>query len=77
MEKIKVDFSKIKFITHCATCYSRIGYTNPFATCFECKKRFYFDCIWGGQINSKMGKKEEIRSICDSCQKEHHYKTLA
>lgn len=46
------------------------------AKCWECKKKFCFDHIWGGQLNNKMGENDEIRDICDNCKKVYKYKTI-
>lgn len=77
MSKV-IDWKKVakNAVTKCHKCGSKKGYMNPFATCYECKKRFCFDCIWAGLINSKMGNNEEIRKVCDSCKEEHGYKDL-
>lgn len=61
---------------HCNVCGSSRSYLNPFSSCFECKKRFCFDHIWGGQVNSKMKDNDWIRDICDECRDKHKYKTL-
>lgn len=72
----KVDFTKVNTVRICFNCGSNKSYTNPFETCYECKKRFCFGCIWGVQINSKMSKDDPIRSVCDGCKEKHGYKTL-
>jgi hypothetical protein len=71
------DKIKKSEVRNCTNCGGKKSYTNPFATCFECKKRFCFDCIYGGQVNDKMGENEEIRKICDKCRIQHDYKNLA
>ena len=50
--------------TKCFSCKSTQRYTNPMARCFECKNKFCFKDILGGQINNKMKINDEIRNIC-------------
>ena len=72
------DWSKIKKNAQigCFNCRSKRSYGNPFWKCFECKKRFCADCIWGGQIKKGMRENEEVRDICDDCKKEKDYNNL-
>jgi len=60
--------------TKCAKCGSKQHYTNPMAKCFECKKKYCFDHIWGIQVNNKMKENDELRNICDECKKKHGYR---
>jgi len=60
----------------CSKCGSTKRYTNPMARCWECKKKFCFKHIWGGQINETMGGNEQVRDICEDCKKSRGYKTL-
>jgi hypothetical protein len=60
----------------CSKCGSKKSHTNPMARCWECKRKFCYDHIWGGQINDSMGQNEEIRDICDSCKKAKGYRNL-
>ena len=71
----QVDWSKVKKnrITKCTKCASKIAYMNPFATCFKCKKRFCFDCIYSGMVNNKMKQNDEIRKLCDICKEKYNY----
>jgi len=57
----------------CAVCQSGRQYTNPLAKCFECKKKFCFDHINGGQLNKKMKSNETIRDVCADCVKKFNY----
>jgi hypothetical protein len=59
--------------TRCHTCKSFRNYWNPFAKCYECKKRFCYDCIFGGQIHPKQKENETIRDVCDACKEKHGY----
>jgi len=49
---------------------------SPRAICYECKKIFCFQDIWGGQVNDKMKETDEIRDICDSCKEKYNYRLL-
>ena len=60
-------------ILNCVNCGSRKSYTNPFSTCFECRKRFCFKCIWAGLKNPKMNQTDEWRDVCDKCKLEKRY----
>ena len=62
-------------ILNCTNCKSRKCYTNPFATCYECRKRFCFSCIFGGQWK-KGQENEPIKDICDKCKAEYAYQTI-
>ena len=62
--------------SRCFICKSPISHTNPLEKCFECKKRFCFGHLWGGQINEKMKENDEVRKICDKCRIRFDYKTL-
>ena len=57
----------------CTVCGQKGGYTTPTAKCFECKHRFCYDHINGGQTRSKMAENEEVRDICDKCQTTLNY----
>ena len=60
----------------CSVCSAQRSYTNPLEKCFECKKRFCYRHIWGGQIKDGMKKDELVRNICESCRKSKGYKTI-
>ena len=62
--------------TRCAKCNSIKSYTNPMARCFECKKRFCYDDIWGGLLKQGMGKNEELRKACEKCKEKYEYENL-
>lgn len=57
----------------CFRCRSVRSYTNPLAICFECKQKFCFDHIFGGQVNAIMERNEEVRDICDNCKEKFGY----
>lgn len=57
----------------CATCGGTRSYMNPFAKCYECKKRFCYDHIFGGQLLKTMKENEPIRDVCDECKKKFGY----
>ena len=61
-------------VKNCTKCNSKKSYTNPFAKCFECKKRFCLDCLWRGLINPKMNDTDEARDVCDKCKSGKGYK---
>ena len=60
----------------CTKCKRKRNGSNPFGKCFECKERFCFDCLWGGQVNDSMSASEEIRDVCDSCKAKYMYRSL-
>lgn len=60
----------------CAKCNSLKSYMNPIARCYECGQKFCFEHIWGGQVNKKMKKDEEVRNICDDCHLSLNYQSL-
>lgn len=60
----------------CFKCNSMRAYTNPIEKCFECKQKFCFQHLFGGQVNSSMGKNDEIRNVCGGCRKKFKYRTL-
>lgn len=60
----------------CSICKSKKTYKNPLTKCFECKKDFCYDHINSIQMNNKMKKEDELRDVCDECQKKHRYKTV-
>ena len=62
--------------SRCAKCNSLRSYRNPLALCFECKKKFCFDHIYGGQFKTGMKQNEEIRTICEKCKKNYRYETI-
>jgi hypothetical protein len=62
--------------TRCYKCNSPRSYTNPFAKCDGCKKRFCFDCIWGGQYLKTMSENEPIRDACDACRLKYGYYSI-
>lgn len=75
-EKRIRDLKKIP-PTRCAKCKSAKSYGNPMAKCFECKKKFCYDHILGGQYHSKrMSENHELRDICDSCKDSFGYISL-
>ena len=45
--------------------------------CYECKKLFCYDHLWGGQVNKTMRSTSKTRDICDKCRKDHGYKTVS
>ena len=56
------EFDRLRGIperAQCSECHSKRNYTNPMARCWECKRKFCFKHIWGGQINDKMGHNEK------------------
>jgi len=63
-------------ITKCTICDRPRSHTNPIAKCFECKKKFCFDHIYGGMINNTMDDNEEIRNICFECKDKHNYRDI-
>jgi hypothetical protein len=52
--------------SRCTICKTEQRYSNPMATCFECRKKFCFDHIKGGQVTKGMGMNELIRDVCYS-----------
>lgn len=70
-DKLK-KYPKIK----CAECGTSRSYTNPMARCYECKIKFCFKHIKGGQINKKMSVNDGIRDVCEKDQLKHAYKVL-
>gem|GEM_PF-1614196 len=72
----KGAFRKYPDRGRCATCDSRRSYTNPLARCWECKRKFCYDHIWGLQVNGTMSQNEEVRNICDDCKKLKGYRNL-
>lgn len=62
--------------TRCSKCGSPKHYRNPMARCYECGKKFCFDHIFGGMVNSKMKYNEEVRDVCAECKEKHSYKKL-
>lgn len=60
----------------CSVCGKSRTYLNPMEVCFECKKKFCYDHIFGAQINLKMGKNEKGRNICEECQIKFDYQSL-
>ena len=73
MKKEVIERLKLIPITHCGKCNSIRSYMNPMARCFECKKKFCFDHIYGGQFKKGMKQNEEGRSICEECKKNKGY----
>lgn len=72
-DKIRI---KKRQIRQCFKCQSWFKYENPSARCFECRNRFCFDCIFGGQLNNQMRRDELIRDVCQSCRIVHNYWTI-
>ena len=71
------DFSQFnKAKARCNICNTPRSYTNPMARCFECKNKFCFDHIYGGQLNDTMTKSTTVRDICDSCKKKFKYESI-
>ena len=62
--------------TICFVCKTTQRHTNPMARCFECKNKFCFSHIFGGQVCKSMKENDEIRDVCAKCQKEFKYKSL-
>ena len=63
--------------SQCSKCGRKRSYTNPMANCFECKKKFCFDDIWGGlYCKERMGLNDTLRRICDKCKEKFNYKDL-
>lgn len=62
--------------SRCHICDKPQSSTNPIATCYECKEKFCYDHIYGGQINDKMKNTDAIRDICSKCRQKHSYFTL-
>ena len=60
----------------CGVCGKKRTYDNPFAKCFECKKKFCFTHIFGLQVNKKMKKNDEARSVCKGCKIKNKYESL-
>ena len=71
-EAIKERLKNYKPST-CEICGRRSRYTNPLWRCYECRKKFCTDHIYGGQLNASMKKTETIRDICESCKKKFNY----
>ena len=57
----------------CLVCRRPQAYTNPIATCYECRKKFCFDHILGTQVRAGMGEGESARDVCAPCGKEKKY----
>ena len=70
------NMSKYPKHAKCAKCDKTRNYTNPLARCYECRLKYCFDRVWGGQINNKMGENDEIRDICDQCRIKFKYQTI-
>ncbi|MEA2036688.1 MAG: hypothetical protein U9O94_04220, partial [Nanoarchaeota archaeon] len=51
----------------CNKCKSISHYTNPMARCWQCKKKYCYNHIFGGQLNSTMKENDTIRDVCKSC----------
>lgn len=60
-------------VSRCFKCNSVRSHTSPITKCWECKKKFCYNHIFGGQINKGMKKNNCIRDICDECKKEKNY----
>ena len=60
--------------SRCAKCGSKQSYLNSMLKCYECDKKFCSDHINASQMNDTVKKTDELRDICDDCQKEHGYK---
>ena len=71
----KNKFSNLKR-GKCHKCNKIKSRTNPLAICHECKKRFCYDHIYSGQINSTMPNNERIRDVCSKCKEKYNYKSL-
>lgn len=74
-EAIKARLAKIPQ-SRCFVCNSPKSYTNPVEKCFECKRKFCYDHLWGGQVNAEMTPNQQVRQVCDECRKKHNYNTL-
>lgn len=46
------------------------------AICYECRKKFCYDHIFGGQINDEMGENDSIRDVCAICKKLKGYRDM-
>lgn len=60
----------------CSVCNSRQDYTNPACKCYECRLIFCYDHIHSLQVNDKMGENDELRDICEECQKKYGYRIV-
>lgn len=72
------DKARLKQIPRprCFVCGSVRHYTNPVEKCFECKKRFCYEHLWGGQVNEEMKENDEVKKVCEKCRKEFNYYSL-
>jgi len=74
---MKKEFPKNIEKRPCKICGQKRSYTIPLDTCYECKGRFCYQHISGGQVTDKMGQGEPIRDICDLCIKGSEYHSLS
>jgi len=62
-------------VRRCSICNTPYSYGNPIAKCWECKRDFCFDHIFGSQVNNQMEENDPLRNICDKCRKLYRYRT--
>ena len=77
----KNNTSKINSIprngkARCKKCNKAKYRLNPLARCYECKQKYCYDHIYGGQINDLMKDTDEVRNICEKCRELKNYQTL-
>lgn len=72
----KNKLNKLPKFNKCGVCGSWRSYYNSLAKCHECKGRFCYDHINGGQVNDSMKENEKAREVCDECRKKKNYRDL-
>jgi hypothetical protein len=66
-------FPKNIVASKCKVCQRKSGNGTPLSKCFDCKKKFCHEHIWGGQVNAKMKENDPIRDLCNDCKKKGGY----
>ncbi len=77
MDQAAIDRLRSIPRTRCTVCNSGRAYTNPMAKCHECKKKFCYDHVFGGQVNEQMKLEDVVRDVCKDCKDQHCYRGIA
>ena len=72
-EETKKRLKKYSSNKECVNCGSKKTYTNPFYTCYECKKKFCGICINAGMVTEEMEENEPARDVCKKCSDKYGY----